>query len=63
MVGAQALALGSGFPLALLLAIAAGALLGAIKGILTARLLLPSFIVTVATMGIYRRNGQISCFF
>ena len=39
MVGAQALALGTGFPLAL---------------ILTARLLLPAFIVTVATMSIYR---------
>ena len=54
MVGAQALALGTGFPLALLLTIAAGALLGAINGILSARLLLPSFIVTVATMSSYR---------
>ena len=50
MVGAQSLALGTGFPAALLLTIIAGAILG----LLTARLLLPSFIVTVATMSIYR---------
>nr|WP_281271198.1 ABC transporter permease [Paracoccus lutimaris] len=52
MVGA--LALGFGFVPALLLTLAAGALMGAINGVLTAKLMLPSFIVTVATMGIYR---------
>ena len=36
----------------------AGALLGFINGALTAKLALPSFIVTVATMGIYR--GMVS---
>ena len=54
MVGAQSLALGTGFPAALLITIIAGAILGAVNGLLTARLLLPSFIVTVATMSIYR---------
>ncbi len=54
MVGAQSLALGTGFPAALLITVAAGAILGAINGLLTARLLLPSFIATVATMSIYR---------
>ena len=54
MVGAQSLALGTGFPAALLITIIAGAILGAVNGLLTARLLLPSFIATVATMSIYR---------
>ena len=54
MVGAQSLALGTGFPAALLITIIVGAILGAVNGLLTARLLLPSFIVTVATMSIYR---------
>ena len=54
MVGAQRLALGTGFTAALLITVAAGAILGAVNGLLTARLLLPSFIVTVATMSIYR---------
>ena len=54
MVGAQSLALGTGFSAALLITVAAGAILGAVNGLLTARLLLPSFIVTVATMSIYR---------
>lgn len=54
MVGAQSLALGTGFPAALLITIIAGAILGAVNGLLTACLLLPSFIVTVATMSIYR---------
>ena len=58
MVGAQSLALGTGFPAALLITILAGAILGAVNGLLTARLLLPSFIVTVATMSIYR--GPVS---
>ena len=38
----------------MLITIIAGAILGAVNGLLTARLLLPSFIVTVATMSIYR---------
>ena len=54
MVGAQSLALGTGFTAALLITVAAGAILGAVNGLLTARLLLPSFIVTLATMSIYR---------
>ena len=54
MVGAQSLALGTGFSAALLITVAAGAILGAVNGLLTARLLLPSFIATVATMSIYR---------
>jgi len=38
MVGAQSLALGTGFPAALLITIIAGAILGAVNGLLTARL-------------------------
>ena len=40
--------------IALALTLLAGAVMGLINGVLTAKLLLPSFIVTVATMGIYR---------
>ena len=54
MAGAQALAMGVGFVPALLLTLAAGAVMGGINSVLTAKLMLPSFIVTVATMGIYR---------
>lgn len=54
MVAAQCFAFGLGFIPALVLTLMAGALLGLINGVLTAKLLLPSFIVTVATMGIYR---------
>jgi ribose transport system permease protein len=54
MVGAQCFAYGLGFAPALALTLLAGALMGLINGVLTAKLLLPSFIVTVATMGIYR---------
>ncbi len=54
MVGAQCFAYGMGFAPALVLTLVAGALMGLINGVLTAKLLLPSFIVTVATMGIYR---------
>ncbi|ARC38232.1 ABC transporter permease [Paracoccus yeei] len=54
MAGAQALALGWGFVPALLFTLLAGAVMGLINGVLTAKLMLPSFIVTVATMGIYR---------
>ncbi|MCX8278950.1 ABC transporter permease [Phyllobacterium sp. 0TCS1.6C] len=58
MVGAQCFAFGLGFAPALFLTLVAGALLGLVNGVLTAKLLLPSFIVTVATMGIYR--GMVS---
>ena len=58
MVGAQVLALDYEFIPALLITLFAGALLGFINGALTAKLALPSFIVTVATMGIYR--GMVS---
>lgn len=58
MVGAQCFAFGMGFVPALGLTLAAGALLGLANGVLTAKFLLPSFIVTVATMGIYR--GMVS---
>ncbi|MDO5091603.1 MAG: ABC transporter permease [Cardiobacteriaceae bacterium] len=54
MVGAQVFALGWGFVPALLLTLLAGLLMGAVNGVLSAKLMLPSFIVTVATMGIYR---------
>ena len=54
MVGAQVFALGWGIVPAVLLTLLAGLLMGAVNGLLSARLLLPSFIVTVATMGIYR---------
>ncbi|MBD8555977.1 ABC transporter permease [Rhizobium sp. CFBP 8762] len=54
MVGAQCFAFGLGFAPALAITVLAGALLGFVNGALTAKLLLPSFIVTVATMGIYR---------
>ncbi len=58
MVGAQCFAFGMGFVPAIALTLAAGALMGMLNGVLTAKLLLPSFIVTVATMGIYR--GMVS---
>lgn len=54
MVAAQCFAFGLGFVPAFALTLLAGALLGLFNGVLTAKLLLPSFIVTVATMGIYR---------
>jgi len=54
MVGAQCFAYGLGFVPTFVLTLAAGALLGILNGTLTAKFLLPSFIVTVATMGIYR---------
>ncbi|AJE47126.1 ABC transporter permease [Celeribacter indicus] len=58
MVGAQVIGLGWGFAPALALTLLSGALMGALNGVLTAKLLLPSFIVTVATMSIYR--GMVS---
>jgi len=54
MVGAQCFLFGLGFVPAVLLTLFAGAFLGFVNGVLTAKFLLPSFIVTVATMGIYR---------
>jgi len=54
MVGAQVLALGWGVPTAILLSLLTGAALGGFNGLMVAKLGLPSFIVTVATMGIYR---------
>lgn len=54
MVGAQIIGLGWGFVPALTLTLAAGAVMGLFNGVMTAKLLLPSFIVTVATMSIYR---------
>ena len=54
MVAAQAFALGFGFVPTVLMTLAAGALLGGVNGLLSAKLMIPSFIVTVATMGIYR---------
>ena len=58
MVAAQAFAMGFGFVPVVALTLAAGALMGALNGTLSAKLMLPSFIVTVATMGIYR--GAVS---
>jgi ribose transport system permease protein len=58
MVGAQCFGVGMGFVPALILTLLSGAILGLANGVLTAKLLLPSFIVTVATMGIYR--GMVS---
>jgi ribose transport system permease protein len=54
MVAAQAFALGLGFVPTVLLTLASGAVLGGVNGVLSANLMIPSFIVTVATMGIYR---------
>ncbi|RVV98213.1 ABC transporter permease [Mesobaculum littorinae] len=54
MVGAQIIGLGWGFAPALMLTLAAGAAMGLFNGVMTAKLLLPSFIVTVATMSIFR---------
>jgi ribose transport system permease protein len=54
MVAAQAFAMGFRFVPALLLTLAAGAMMGGFNGLVSAKLSLPSFIVTVATMGIYR---------
>ncbi|APX26280.1 MULTISPECIES: ABC transporter permease [Salipiger] len=54
MVGAQVIGLGWGFVPALVLTLASGAIMGLFNGTMTAKLMLPSFIVTVATMSIYR---------
>lgn len=54
MVAAQCFAFGLGFLPTIVLTLVAGSILGLANGVLTAKFLLPSFIVTVATMGIYR---------
>ncbi|WP_354347265.1 ABC transporter permease [Phyllobacterium ifriqiyense] len=54
MVAAQCFAFGLGFLPTIVLTLVAGSILGLANGFLTAKFLLPSFIVTVATMGIYR---------
>lgn len=58
MVAAQAFSMGLGFVPTVLITLAAGAIMGGLNGVLSAKLMLPSFIVTVATMGIYR--GAVS---
>ncbi len=58
MVAAQAFAMGFGFVPTVVFTLAAGAIMGGLNGVLSAKLMLPSFIVTVATMGIYR--GMVS---
>lgn len=58
MVAAQAFSMGFGFTPTVLITLAAGAIMGGLNGVLSAKLMLPSFIVTVATMGIYR--GAVS---
>ncbi len=57
MVAAQAFAMGFGFVPTVVFTLAAGAIMGGLNGVLSAKLM-PSFIVTVATMGIYR--GMVS---
>ncbi|MGO4448327.1 ABC transporter permease [Phyllobacterium sp. TAF24] len=58
MVAAQAFSMGFGFVPTVFITLAAGAIMGGLNGVLSAKLMLPSFIVTVATMGIYR--GAVS---
>jgi ribose transport system permease protein len=54
MAAAQCFAFGLGFLPTIVVTLIVGAVLGLANGVLTAKFLLPSFIVTVATMGIYR---------
>jgi ribose transport system permease protein len=54
MAAAQCFAHGFGIVPASLAALVAGLIMGAINGLMVARLGLPSFIVTLATMGAYR---------
>ncbi|PDT50124.1 ribose ABC transporter permease [Sinorhizobium fredii] len=54
MAAAQAFSMGLGFAPTVVLTLAAGAIMGGLNGAISAKLMLPSFIVTVATMGIYR---------
>jgi len=54
MVAAQCFAVGLGFAPTFAITLLSGAMLGIANGVLTAKFRLPSFIVTVATMGIYR---------
>src|ERR1700678_3139292 len=61
VAGIVAKLLGSGWPpiLALPSGIAIGGLLGALNGSLISRLKLPSFVVTLATMAVYRGVAQV----
>ena len=54
MVGAQCLAFGLGFLPSVVVTLIAGMAMGGLNGMLSAKLGLPSFIVTLATMGIFR---------
>ncbi|WP_428424625.1 ABC transporter permease [Pararhizobium sp.] len=54
MVAAQCFAAGLGFAPTFVITLLSGAMLGLANGVLTAKFRLPSFIVTVATMGIFR---------
>ena len=54
MVAAQCFAYGFSFSTTLMLTLFSGVCMGALNGILVAKLSLPAFIVTLATMGIYR---------
>lgn len=54
MVAAQCFSYGMSFPVTLMLTLFSGVVMGAINGFLVAKLTLPAFIVTLATMGIYR---------
>ncbi|MEN3929467.1 ABC transporter permease [Microvirga sp. W0021] len=58
MVAAQCFISGFGFMSTLAITLFAGLVMGAINGMLVAKLSLPAFIVTLATMGIYR--GAVS---
>lgn len=54
MTAAQVLAHGGGMPLAIVAALGIGAAMGIVNGALVAWVGLPSFIVTLATMGMFR---------
>ena len=50
---------GMGIPLVVMIALLTGLILGTINGVLVARLKLPSFVVTLATMAAYRGIAQV----
>ncbi|SER40046.1 monosaccharide ABC transporter membrane protein, CUT2 family [Faunimonas pinastri] len=54
MVGAQCFAFGLGFVPTVVITLLSGVVMGGINGFVSAKMRLPSFIVTVATMGIFR---------
>lgn len=54
MAAAQCMAHGTGIGPAIVAALAAGLVMGAINGVIVAKLGMPSFIVTLATMGAFR---------